>query len=138
MLPVLFRIGPFSLHTYGVLVALGFLAGITLAMREAGKSGINREKIVDLFFFIVLAAIVGSRILYVFLNFNQYRGDLIGVIRIWEGGLVFYGGLILAAGVTIWYVRRNELELWSIADVLAPSIALGHFFGRLGCFFAGC
>jgi len=112
--------------------------GITLAMREAGKLGINREKIVDLFFFIVLAAIVGSRILYVFLNFNQYRGDLIGIIRIWEGGLVFYGGLILAAGVTIWYVRRNELELWPVADVLAPSIALGHFFGRLGCFFAGC
>ena len=138
MLPILFRIGPFSLHTYGVFVALGFLAGITFALREARKSGINREKIFDLFFYIVLAAIVGSRILYVLLNFHQYREDPIGVIRIWEGGLVFYGGFILAVGVTIWYVRRNELELWPVADILAPSIALGHFFGRLGCFFAGC
>ncbi len=138
MFPILFRIGPFSLHTYGVFVALGFFAGIALALREAGKSGINREKIFDLFFSIVLAAIVGSRILYVLLNFHQYRGDPMGIIRIWEGGLVFYGGLILAAGVTIWYVRRNELELWPVADLLAPSIALGHFFGRLGCFSAGC
>ncbi|UCD72256.1 MAG: prolipoprotein diacylglyceryl transferase [Syntrophobacterales bacterium] len=138
MLPVLFRIGPFSLHTYGVFVALGFLAGITFAVREAGKSGINREKIFDLFFYIVLAAIVGSRILYILLNLHQYRGKPIGMIKIWEGGLVFYGGFILAVGVTIWYVRRNELELWSVADILALSIALGHFFGRLGCFFAGC
>jgi phosphatidylglycerol:prolipoprotein diacylglycerol transferase len=138
MFPFLFRIGPLSLHTYGVFVAIGFLAGITLALREARKAGMDPGKILDLFFYIVLAAIVGSRILYVLLNFHQYRGDPIGIIRIWEGGLVFYGGLILAAGVVIWYVRRNELGLWLVADVLAPSIALGHFFGRLGCFFSGC
>jgi phosphatidylglycerol:prolipoprotein diacylglycerol transferase len=93
---------------------------------------------VEIFFYTVFSAIIGSRILFVLINFDSYREDLLQVFKIWEGGLVFYGGLILAAGVAIGYMRWHRLPLWKLADLFSPSIALGLVFGRIGCFLAGC
>jgi phosphatidylglycerol:prolipoprotein diacylglycerol transferase len=81
---------------------------------------------------------VGSRVLYVIINWTTFSNDPIEIIRIWHGGLVFYGGFIGACLVALWYLRKHDLSLWNTADILAPSIALGQFIGRLGCFFAGC
>ncbi|MFH0810021.1 MAG: prolipoprotein diacylglyceryl transferase [Pseudomonadota bacterium] len=138
MHPTLLRLGPVAIHTYGVLIALGFLAGIWLAGREARLRGENPEVILDLAFYIIAAAIIGSRLFYVAVNWPEFSGHPLDVFKIWRGGLVFYGGLLAAAPVALIHVRRHGLGVATMADVLAPSLALGQSFGRLGCFFAGC
>ncbi|MCL5024132.1 MAG: prolipoprotein diacylglyceryl transferase [Nitrospirae bacterium] len=138
MHPVLLRIGPLTVHTYGVLVAAGFLLGLALAVKQAEKEGIPRERIIDIGFYVLLSAIVGSRLFFVAINGGYYLRNPLGIFRIWEGGLVFYGGLALAVPVALWYMRKHRLDFRSIADVFTPSLALGHAIGRLGCFSAGC
>jgi phosphatidylglycerol:prolipoprotein diacylglycerol transferase len=138
MHPVLFRFGPLTVHTYGLLVALGFLIGLGLAVRQAKKEGVSSQKIIDLGFYILLAALVGSRLFFIFINPSHYIKNPLDIFKIWEGGLVFYGGVLLAVPTFIWFVRKNDLGLWKTSDLFAPSIAIGHAFGRVGCFFAGC
>lgn len=138
MHPDLFRIGPITIHTYGVMVAIGFLLGMGLALRQARKEGIPSERISDLSFYLLLAAIIGSRVFYILLNPGPYIKNPLAIFKIWEGGLVFYGGLIFAVITGMIYIKRHGLHLWQIADIFAPSIAIGHAIGRLGCFFAGC
>ena len=138
MHPVLFHIGPFALHTYGVFVATAFLAAIGLALREARIVNEDADRILDLCFYVIIAAIVGSRILYVVINWPTFQEDPVEIIRIWHGGLVFYGGFIAALLTALWYIRTRGLSTWKTADILAPPIAFGQFVGRIGCFFAGC
>jgi phosphatidylglycerol:prolipoprotein diacylglycerol transferase len=138
MHPELFKIGPLTIHTYGVLVAAGFLLGLGLAVKQARKEGIPSEKIVDLGFYVLLSALIGSRLLFVLINASHYMKNPLEIFKIWEGGLVFYGGVLLAVPTVLWYVKKNALGLWSTSDLFAPSIAIGHAIGRIGCFFAGC
>ncbi|ACG71257.1 prolipoprotein diacylglyceryl transferase [Anaeromyxobacter sp. K] len=154
MLPVLFRIplpgGAFlPLHTYGLLIAVGFMVGIWLAQREAARRGQDPRRLADLAFWILVAALVGSRVYYMLVNpgdfFSSARflvatpfGRIPRVLAVWQGGLVFYGGFIGAALTAAWYMRRHRMGFLEHADTLIPSVALGHFFGRLGCFGAGC
>lgn len=137
------------LHTYGLMIAGAFLVGIWLAQREARRRGQSPEEIADLSFWILVAALVGSRVYFILVNWGDYFGpgramvsSPIGRIprlfAIWEGGLVFYGGFIGAALTAWWYLRRNEMAFLPHADTLIPSVAFGHFMGRLGCFAAGC
>ena len=97
MHPVLIRLGPLTIHTYGFLVALGFLAGIGFAVWQAKKEGISTDRIIDLSFYILLAAIIGSRLLFIVINAGHYLANPLDIFKIWEGGLVFYGGVLLAA-----------------------------------------
>jgi phosphatidylglycerol:prolipoprotein diacylglycerol transferase len=127
-----------TIHTYGFLVALGFLAGIGFAVWRAKKEGLPTDKIIDLSFYILLAAIIGSRLLFIIINAGHYIEHPLDVVKIWEGGLVFYGGVLLAVPTALWYVRNAGLGLWNTADIFAPAVAIGHAFGRLGCFAAGC
>lgn len=138
MFPILIRIGPLTIHTYGVLVATGFLVAIILTGRQARKQGISSERIIDLGFYILLSAIIGSRLFFVLTQLDHFLRKPLDIFKIWEGGLVFYGGLLLAVPVVILYVRKHKLDLWSIMDIFAPSVAIGHAIGRLGCFSAGC
>ncbi len=138
MHPILFRIGGFTVYAYGFFLTLGFVLGALLAARKAQKEGIPFERVVDLFFYTILSAIIGSRVLFVLINFDVYRTNPLQIFKIWEGGLVFYGGLLLAVGVSIGYLRWHRLPIWKMADLFSPFIALGLFFGRVGCFFAGC
>jgi len=138
MFPVLFRWSGLTVYAYGFFLATGFVAGAIFAILAARREGISIERIIDLFFYTIFSAIVGSRLLFVLVNFDFYRKNPLHVFRIWEGGLVFYGGLVLAAGVSIGYMRRHRLPIWKMADLFSPSVALGLFFGRVGCFFAGC
>ncbi len=136
------------LHTYGLLLALGFVVAIWVAQREARRQGQDAEALGDLSFWILVAALVGSRVYYIFVNWDDYFGanafvaTRVGriprLLAIWEGGLVFYGGFIAAAVTAWWYMRRHRMPFLAYADTLIPSVALGHFFGRLGCFSAGC
>lgn len=140
MHPILFRLGGLEIYAYGFFILLGFVTGAVLAIQKARKARIwiPFERIVDIFFYAVLSAIVGSRILFVLINFDAYRENPLKIFKIWEGGLVFYGGLILAVGVSVGYMMWHRLPIWKLADLSSPSIALGLFFGRIGCFFAGC
>ncbi len=138
MHPVLFRIGPVTIYTYGVFVATGFLLGVALAIRQSKKEGLKPGLISDISFYILLSAIIGSRLFYVILNPDYFIKNPLSIIKIWEGGLVFYGGLIAAIITGIIFIRKHNLSLWQVADIFAPSIAIGHAIGRIGCFFAGC
>ena len=136
------------LHTYGLLIASAFVAGIWLAQREARRQGQDPERVADLSFWILVAALVGSRVYYIFVNWNDYFGDSAWIVTrmgriprllaVWEGGLVFYGGFIAAVAAGAWYLRRHRMPFLPYADTLIPSVAFGHFLGRLGCFSAGC
>lgn len=148
MHPILFEIprieifnwavGPIPIRLYGLMIGIGFLLGIFLASRRAKKEGINPDRILDMGVYLLLAAIVGSRLFYVLLNLREFSANPFDAFAIWKGGLVFYGGLLAAVPVGIWYVKKHSLPVWKSADIFAPYIALGHAFGRLGCFFAGC
>jgi phosphatidylglycerol:prolipoprotein diacylglycerol transferase len=127
-----------TVYTYGFFVATGFIAGMLLAVNEAKRLGEDREKIVDLCFYLLVAAIIGSRLFYIAINLKLFVENPVDIFKIWEGGLVFYGGFIAALFTAILYLKKRKMFLWKTADILAPSIAAGHFFGRIGCFFAGC
>ncbi len=134
MQPTLFF--PF-IHSYGLMLAIGFYAGWYVAARRARAAGVDPDLIGNLVLVSILAGVVGARILYFALE-KRPDESLWGIIKVWEGGLVFYGGLIGAAVADILYVRWKGLSAWRIGDVLAPAIAIGQAFGRIGCFFNGC
>ncbi|MCJ7662782.1 MAG: prolipoprotein diacylglyceryl transferase [Desulfobacterales bacterium] len=138
MHPVLFHIGRLTIYSYGFLIAVGIMVGLFLARRQAAQEGIDQDKIVDITFYILLAALIGARLLFVLINFGEYADNPLAIFKIWEGGLVFYGGLLPAAAIGIWYIKRLGLPLWQVTDIFAPSLAIGHAFGRIGCFLAGC
>jgi phosphatidylglycerol:prolipoprotein diacylglycerol transferase len=154
-LVVLFRSGLLErelrlpLHTYGLLIAAAFLVGIWLAQREARRRGQDPERIADLAFWILVAALVGSRVYFILVNWGDYVGPgrflvetpvgrIPRLLAVWEGGLVFYGGFIGAVIAAVWYMRRHGMPFLAHADSMIPSVAFGHFLGRLGCFAAGC
>lgn len=138
MHPVLFQIGVLTIYSYGLMIAIGIMVGLFLARRQAAREGIDPDKIMDITFYILLVALIGSRLLFVLMNFEEYADNPIQIFKIWEGGLVFYGGFLPAAAIGIWYIKRLGLPLWKVTDIFAPSIAIGHAFGRIGCFLAGC
>lgn len=140
MHPIAFHLGPLTVHWYGVMLAVGFLAGLWTATRRAPLSGIPPEKISDIGLWLIASAVVGARLLFIA---TYWRESFAGqpwteVFMIQRGGLVFYGGFIGAALACIVFCRRHTLALWRVADVLTPSIALGYVFGRVGCFLNGC
>jgi phosphatidylglycerol---prolipoprotein diacylglyceryl transferase len=134
------RIGPLTIYWYGVFVAAGFLVGIWSASRRALSVGIAPDTIVDLGPWLVVGAILGARMLYVVSYWReQYaQGPFYEVFMIHHGGLVYHGGLAGAFIGGVWFVHRRKLPFWLTADIMAPSIALGHAFGRIGCYMKGC
>ncbi len=139
MYPELFRIGSFPINTYGVMLALAFLVALYVAARLAARDGLPRERIYDLGLWILLAAIIGSKVLMLWTEplYAQNPWRLFSFDFLRSGG-VFYGGFIGAVAVAYILVRRYKLPWWLTADAFAPGIALGQFFGRQGCFAAGC
>lgn len=139
MYPELFRIGNFPINTYGVLLATAFLVALLVAARLAARDGLPREKIYDLGLWMLLAAIVGSKLLLLWVE-PEYRANPLHLISLdfLRSGGVFYGGLIGAVLTGYVLVRRYELPWWRTADAFAPGIALGQAIGRQGCFAAGC
>lgn len=139
MYPIAFKLGSLEVHWYGVMIAVGFFAGVWTANRRARNVGLDPELITNLLFWLLLSGVVGARALYVVTYWREeFAGRPFSKIFTERAGLVFHGGLIAAMFVGIWYLRVKKLPLWKTADVLAPSIALGHVFGRVGCFMTGC
>lgn len=140
MCPTLLKLGPFALHTYGLLLAIGFLLGLYMIQRDAKRVGLDPQVIGDMAFWTLLVSIVGARIRYIIMFPEAFSwSDPIGWIAIWQGGLVFEGGLVAGLLFCLWYVRRKKLEMGRTADVIMPYLPLGHAIGRLGCFLGvGC
>jgi phosphatidylglycerol:prolipoprotein diacylglycerol transferase len=139
MYPELFRIGSFPINTYGVFLALAFLCAILVTVKLAERDNLPRERIYDLCLWILLASLVGSKILMLWTE-PEYRDNPLQLISLdfLRSGGVFYGGLLGAAIVAYLLMKRYRLPWWKTADACAPGIALGNFFGRQGCFAAGC
>src|SRR4051812_5064356 len=125
------------LATYGVLVATAFLAALWLAGRLAKQAGLDPESVTNLGIYCALAAIVGAKVMMFIVEPPKSFGEVFSFSTLRAGG-VFYGGLIAALGIAVWYLRKTKLPALRTADVFAPAIALGHGIGRIGCFMAGC
>jgi phosphatidylglycerol:prolipoprotein diacylglycerol transferase len=146
--PVLFTLNafdrPLPLHSYGVAIAIGFLVAIGVGTRTAARTGEDPQHVRDLCFWLLVSSLIGSRLLFILTNVPDYvrlcrdGGDCWKAFRVWEGGLVFYGGFFAALATGWAYMRHFRMRFWRVADILAPTVALGHFFGRLGCWAAGC
>jgi phosphatidylglycerol:prolipoprotein diacylglycerol transferase len=130
--------GPFTLHTYGLLLAVAFLAGLYVAASQARKAGLDPNRVADLGVYVLIAGLLGAKLLLVVVDFQHYRARPDELFSIFQSGGVFYGGLLLALPVAWWYVRRHALPGWATADCLAPGVVIGQSIGRLGCFAAGC
>jgi phosphatidylglycerol:prolipoprotein diacylglycerol transferase len=139
MYPELFRIGSFPINTYGVFLAIAFLCAILIAVKLAARDGLPREKIYDLSLWMLLASLVGSKVLMLFTE-PEYRDHPLQLVSLdfLRSGGVFYGGLIGAILMGYFLMKRYQLPWWKTADACAPGIAIGNFFGRQGCFAAGC
>ena len=137
---IAFQIGGLTIHWYGILVAIGFLAGLWTASRRARLVGISSETVFDLGPWLIIGGIVGGRVLYVISYWNEEYAHKpwYEVFMVQHGGLVFYGGLIGAILCGITYMYLKKLPIWKMADILSPSVPLGYVFGRLGCLMNGC
>lgn len=139
MYPELFRIFNFPVNTYGVLLATAFLVALVVAARLAARDGLPRERVYDLGLWMLLAALVGSKVLMLFVEpaYRENPGLLLSLDFLRSGG-VFYGGFIGAVIAGYILARRYQLPWWKTADAFAPGLALGQSIGRQGCFAAGC
>jgi len=138
MHPILLQVGSLKLYTYGLFVALGFITAIWFTKRNAKFYGVPDQIVSDLFFTVLISALAGARILYVLINLNAYKDNFFDVFKIWNGGLVFFGGFLGGALGAIIFLKIKKMDIWKTADVIAPGLALGHSVGRFGCLFAGC
>ena len=132
------KIGTLTIYTYGVLLAAAYLLGLQFALVRARKQKLDANRVMDLGIYIIISALVGAKLLLLVTDFQTFKSnpaELLNLVR--EGG-VFYGGLLVAVTVALFYIRKVGLPLWTTCDVFAPGIALGHVIGRFGCFFAGC
>ncbi|MGD2125838.1 MAG: prolipoprotein diacylglyceryl transferase [Desulfobacteraceae bacterium] len=138
MFPDLFSIGPLTVHTYGFFVAVGFTAALLLTIKIGKAEGMKAQQVMDMAFIMILWAIIGSRLMYVLINLDYYKNHFLDIFKVWQGGLVFSGGLVAVAVAMSWYLKHHHLSFWKTGDLWAPGLALGQGLGRIGCFMAGC
>ncbi|MCE5250852.1 prolipoprotein diacylglyceryl transferase [bacterium] len=157
MHPTIISLGPLAIRGYGLMLAIGFLTGIIVAARRAQKLGENPDNIYNLAVWIVISSLIGARLYYVFSHFDEFRAEsgvsfFTGLFIVMKNifwpigpdgqvgisGLVLYGGLICATAATAFYLKKHDLSIMKYMDILAPSLGLGEFFTRIGCFLNGC
>lgn len=144
MYPIITQIEIFgktlTLHTFGVMLAIAILVGSTVLMRETKRLAdprIDEERMQRLIWYIVIAVIVGGRLMHVIVEWDHYGKNLSQIPAIWEGGLVMYGGLLAIFGTVVGFAMKHKINLLRLCDLVAPSCFLGDAIGRWGCFFAG-
>jgi len=129
---------PLTIYSYGLMMALAFLAAYFLAQRRAAREGLDRETMGNLWFICLVAGIIGARAYFVIQHREIFREDPAASIAIWHGGLVWHGGVILATIAGILYLRHKKVSVLAAGDVAATAAMLGLAIGRLGCLLNGC
>ncbi|MDO8535478.1 MAG: prolipoprotein diacylglyceryl transferase [Candidatus Omnitrophota bacterium] len=138
MHPIIAKIGPLYVYSYGLMVAIGFAVATLLAYRHADEFGINKERVIDLGIVMLVGGIIGARIVYIALNFHYYLRNPLEIVNLTKGGLVWYGAFILGMVSASWFLKKHKISFWNAADLFAPYIVLAQAFGRIGCFLNGC
>ena len=138
MFPELINLGPVTIHTYGFFLAVGAALGLWVLGRLAVSSGLNPDRAGNLALIVLVAGLLGSRVVFAALEWESFAGQPWRLIRFWEGGLVFYGGIAAAIPLGLYFMKRWDMPVFKLLDCFAPALALGQAFGRLGCFSAGC
>jgi phosphatidylglycerol:prolipoprotein diacylglycerol transferase len=141
--PILFNFGIFRIYSYGFFIAIAFIVSISYLSCSIKK--LKEERIIShndlhsLSMYVIVVGIIGARFFFVLTNnLNNYVLLPLDILKIWQGGLVYYGGFVTATIFMIIYTRRKKISLFKLCDLFAPALALGHAVGRVGCFFAGC
>lgn len=137
MHPVLFSVGNLTFYTYGLMLGLGFAAGVAVASKRAAAKGLDPDSLFWFFILLLVGGVAGGRILHVALN-SWYYHDWLSVLDTREGGLSFHGVLVGGILAMAAYARATKTPLGKIADIVAPAVVLGQAIGRIGCFFSGC
>ncbi len=140
MLPRLFTFGSFYIPTYGVLVALGFLAGLWTATKLARRAGLNADHVANLALYCAFAGMLGAKLFMFLFDLPEYLhnpGEIFSMETLQAAG-VFHGGFIVALLVAVWFIRKHRMPVWKTMDAFAPGVVIGQSIGRLGCFAAGC
>lgn len=139
MRPVLLHLGNFPLRAWGFLLMIAFLMGAVRAVKVAeGRYGISREKLWDASMAGLFGGVIGARLLYVLLNIGDYSKHPLQAFAVWEGGMTSFGGLLGGMLVGLWAAKKRGLNVLDVCDVAGPSLAIGMFFGRIGCLLNGC
>jgi len=138
MFPRLLELGPLTVYSYGVLLAAAYLMALYFAVRRARRFGLDGDRVLDLGIYLIISALVGAKLLLLIVDFDFFRRNPEELWTLARSGGVFYGGLVVAFAVGLWYMRKHRLPVWQTADAIAPGIALGHVIGRFGCLLAGC
>jgi phosphatidylglycerol:prolipoprotein diacylglycerol transferase len=139
MHPTLFTIGPVHVHSYGTLLMLGFLAGVALSWREARRLRLQPDTAIDLGVWVLIAGVVGARAVFVAMNWADFAAHPVEALYVWsEGGLSFHGGLLGGVVAGLLFARRRGISFWTLADMVAPGLALGYGIARFGCLLNGC
>ena len=138
MYPEIAHFGALHIRSYGLALATAFLVGTWLGLKEARRFGMDEDRFLTVVLFTLVGSIFGARLLYVMEHIADYRGQWSSVVALWQGGLTLYGGIIAGTIVGLWMAKRQGLPVWRVADALAPSIAIGTAFGRVGCYLNGC
>lgn len=138
MFPTILELGPFTIRSYGLLLAISFLVGVAWSARRARRAGLDGDVLLGMAWVIVVSGVLGARILYVLQHTSEFASRPLDIVKIWQGGLTLYGGLILATASTVLYLRRHTDRAWAYTDALAPFVPLGEGITRIGCFLNGC
>ena len=138
MHPILIKLGPLTLHSYGFFMALGVGLALWFLYRQAKGQGLDAPRLLDAAFYIMLVSLVGAKLVLLLGSFSYYLKNPKELFWVARSGGVFQGGLAFGVLFAFWYFRRKRIPSWKVADIAAPALALGHGFGRIGCFMAGC
>jgi phosphatidylglycerol:prolipoprotein diacylglycerol transferase len=138
MHPILVKIGPLTIHTYGFLMAVGVALGLWFIYAHAKRSGLDAVRIMDAAFYTIIVSLVGAKLVLFLSNAGYYISSPRELFSLARSGGVFQGGLAFGLVFALWYFRRKKIPTWKTADLIGPALAMGHGFGRIGCFSAGC
>lgn len=126
-------IGPVTIYTWGLMIGLAFIVGLFVALKEAKRKQIDSDKIINLAILVLIGSFLGARLVYIFQYLDYYLANPLDIFKVWQGGVVFYGGLGGAFLFGWLYIKKCKLSFWQIADIIAPAVAIGIFIGRIGC-----